>query len=206
MDRQRGGNGPTLLSYDKTTDQVRILGPLFGADHPLSWATGEGWYWSASQATKLYVNQGSKLLRYDALAGTFETVFDVAPSFGSDKYIWQMHSSGDDRVHSATLRTNSDYSTLGCVVYNEAGGQLSFFPSKGDYDECQIDDSGRWLVIKENVDGRNGEDNMIIGSDFGHRDPSDEPELVRTMRGREDLSDQLLDKILGENARVLYGV
>jgi uncharacterized protein len=51
-----------------------------------------------------------------------------------------------------------------------------------------------------------GEDNLIIGSDFGHNDPSDEPELVRTMRGREDLSERLVDKILGENARVFYGV
>jgi hypothetical protein len=162
LDRQRGGKGPTLLSYDKTTDQVRIVGPLFSADHPLSWAAGEGWYWSASQATKLYVNQGSKLVRYDALARTFETVFDVAPRFGSDKYIWQMHSSGDDRVHSATLRTNTDYSTLGCVVYREASAQFSFYPSQGAYDECQVDDSGRWLVLKENIDGKAGEDNVII--------------------------------------------
>jgi len=162
LDRQRGGGGPTLLSYDKRTDQVQVVGPLFGADHPLSWATGEGWYWSASQATKLYANQGSKLVRYDALARTFETVFDVAPRFGSDKYIWQMHSSGDDRVHSATLRTNTDYSTLGCVVYSEAGARFSFFPSQGAYDECQVDSSGRWLVLKENVDGKAGEDNVII--------------------------------------------
>ena len=162
LDRQRGGNGPTLLSYDKTTDQVQVVGPLFSADHPLSWSTAEGWYWSASQATKLYANQGSKLVRYDALARTFETVFDVAPRFGGDKYIWQMHSSGDDRVHSATLRTNTDYSTLGCVVYSEASEQFSFFPSQGAYDECQVDNSGRWLVLKENVDGKAGEDNVII--------------------------------------------
>lgn len=162
LDRQRGGNGPTLLRYDKTTDQVQVVGPLFDAGHPLSWSTAEGWYWSALQATKLYANQGSKLVRYDALARTFETVFDVAPGFGSDKYIWQMHSSGDDRVHSATLRTNTDYSTLGCVVYDEASGRLSLFPSQGAYDECQIDSSGRWLVLKENVDGRAGEDNVII--------------------------------------------
>ena len=37
----------------------------------------------------------------------------------------------------------------------------------GDYDECQIDKSGRWLVIKENVDGRNGEDNRIIDLETG---------------------------------------
>jgi predicted TIM-barrel fold metal-dependent hydrolase len=51
-----------------------------------------------------------------------------------------------------------------------------------------------------------GEHNMVIGSDYGHNDPSDEPELVRTMRGREDVSERLLDKILGENAQVFYGV
>ena len=47
---------------------------------------------------------------------------------------------------------------------------------------------------------------MVIGSDFGHNDPSDEPELVRTMRAREDLASGTLDKILGENARVFYGI
>jgi predicted TIM-barrel fold metal-dependent hydrolase len=51
-----------------------------------------------------------------------------------------------------------------------------------------------------------GEDHMIIGSDYGHNDPSDEPELVRTMRGREDVPERVIDKILGENARVYYGV
>ena len=34
LDRQRGGNGPTLLSYDKTTDQVEVVGPLFSARSP----------------------------------------------------------------------------------------------------------------------------------------------------------------------------
>jgi uncharacterized protein len=51
-----------------------------------------------------------------------------------------------------------------------------------------------------------GEDHLMIGSDYGHNDPSDEPELVRTMRGREDLTGPQVDKILGENARVFYGV
>jgi predicted TIM-barrel fold metal-dependent hydrolase len=51
-----------------------------------------------------------------------------------------------------------------------------------------------------------GEDNLIIGSDYGHRDPSSEPGFVSTMRGREDLSDAFLQKLLGENARNLYGI
>ena len=32
-----------------------------------------------------------------------------------------------------------------------------------------------------------GEDNMIIGSDYGHNDPSEERELVKTMKSREDV-------------------
>jgi aminocarboxymuconate-semialdehyde decarboxylase len=51
-----------------------------------------------------------------------------------------------------------------------------------------------------------GEEQMMIGSDYGHNDPSDEPELVRTMREREDLSAPLLNKILGDNARRFYNI
>ncbi|MFQ5682379.1 MAG: amidohydrolase family protein [Candidatus Binatia bacterium] len=51
-----------------------------------------------------------------------------------------------------------------------------------------------------------GEDNLIIGSDYGHNDPSAEPQLVATMRSREDLSSKLVDKILVENPRRFYGI
>jgi len=162
LDRRFGGGGPTLYSYDKTTDQVSVVGPLFDAAHPLSWASGEGWYWSGTQPTKLYVNQGAKLQRYDALARTLETVFDASAQFGADKYIWQMHSSADDRVHSATLRSSVTYEMLGCLVYREDTRQFSYFARVGPMDECQVDDSGRWLLIKENVDGAAGEDNVIV--------------------------------------------
>ena len=109
LDRSRGGAGPTLFSYDKRTDQVTVVGPLFDQASPLSWATGEGWYWSATLPTKLYVNQGPRLSRYDVLSGQLDTVFDVAAQFGPDRYIWQIHSSSDDRVHSATLRSSVTY-------------------------------------------------------------------------------------------------
>src|SRR5262249_27752953 len=49
-----------------------------------------------------------------------------------------------------------------------------------------------------------GEDHLLIGSDYGHNDPSDEPGLVGTRRAREDLSEPLLEKILGANARGFY--
>ncbi len=48
-----------------------------------------------------------------------------------------------------------------------SGIRATYVAAKGDFDECQIDKSGRWLVIKENVDGKNGEDNRIIDLQTG---------------------------------------
>ena len=49
LERRTGGGGPTLFSYNKKTGETKNLGPMFSADSPYSWATGEGWYFSASQ-------------------------------------------------------------------------------------------------------------------------------------------------------------
>jgi len=168
LDRANGGSGPPLFSYDKVTDQVTNLGSLFSATSPLGWATGEQWYWSATQPTKLYVwVPGTPLYRYDVVGKQFETVFDVTTEFGGDAIMWQLHSSADDKTHSGTLRDASTYAMLGCFVYHEETGQFSYYARQGDFDECQVDKSGRWLLVKENVDGRNGEDNVIINLQTG---------------------------------------
>lgn len=167
MDRTKGGGGPTLFSYSKSSGETRNLGPIFSSDSPYSWSTGEGWYFSRNRASVLYMNDGARMMRYDVMAHTFETVYDVRDALGGDKYIWQMHSSNDDRVHSATVRSSSSYEMLGCVAYREDTRQTLFYPKKGDFDECQVDKSGRWLVIKENVDGRYGEDNRIVDLQTG---------------------------------------
>jgi hypothetical protein len=167
LDRRKGGGGPTLFSVNKNTGETRNLGPIFSADSPYSWGSGEGWYFSRTRPYALYLNEGGRMLRYDVQARSLETVFDVTSQYGANRYIWQMHSSSDDRVHSATLRDGSSYAMLGCVAFREDRRQWFFFEKRGDYDECQIDKSGRWLVIKENVDGRNGEDNRIIDLETG---------------------------------------
>jgi predicted TIM-barrel fold metal-dependent hydrolase len=70
-----------------------------------------------------------------------------------------------------------------------------------------------------------GEDNLISGSDYGHHfgqlptlepisftnrllggDPSADVALVGTLRAREDMTPELLDKILVENPRRFYGL
>ena len=158
FDRSAGGPGPSLLSYNKSTDQVQNLGPLFPASSVWSYATGEGWYFSGTQATKLYTYLvGSAVLqRYDVLSHRFDKTpaMDlglcrrpgVCPS--SATYIFQPHSSDDDSTHSATVQ-DAAYNHLGCVVYK--GKRFQFYPPpKGfELDECHVDKSGNWLMLLE---------------------------------------------------------
>src|SRR5262245_2032977 len=169
LDPRKGGTGPTLFSYNKSTGAVQNMGALFDGNSPYAGATGEGWYFSASQRNTLYVsNSTSRLNRYDVINRTLSTVFDISTRtdlFGSNRYIWQIHSSSDDRVHSATVKDASSYKDLGCMAYREDTRQFFYFPQKGiNYDECQIDKSGRWLVIKEKTgqDPKSEVDDRII--------------------------------------------
>ena len=164
------GPGATLFSYNKHTGETRNRGALFAGENTHGWAplsSGEGWYFSGTKPTALYINEpgGARLFRYDVLAHTWETVFDFGSQMGG-KYIWQVHSSNDDRVHSFTVRDKGSYAMEGCAIYREDQRKFVYFPRKGnDFDECQIDKSGKWLLIKEQLDGTAGEDNRVIDID-----------------------------------------
>jgi hypothetical protein len=155
-DTNRGGVGPTLIRYNKVTDQVQNLGALFASDSPYHWSTGEGWYFSGTQATKLYTYMvgGSQLRQYDILTRQFDPTpaMDlsacprptVCPSNAA--FLTQPHSSDDDLVHSATLQ-NTDWQRIGCVVYGPAGFRYYPTPEGYSFDECHIDKSGRWVML-----------------------------------------------------------
>lgn len=51
-----------------------------------------------------------------------------------------------------------------------------------------------------------GEDNIVIGSDYGHNDPSAEEKLVESLQKREDIPQPFAEKILVHNPRRLYGL
>jgi uncharacterized protein len=48
-----------------------------------------------------------------------------------------------------------------------------------------------------------GEDHLVVGTDYGHNDTSSEIEALRLIKTR--LKPGVVDKILGDNARALYG-
>ena len=160
FDRSAGGAGPSLLSYQKDTDQVQNLGPLFPATSVYSYATGEGWYFSGTQPTKLYTYLvgDSQLRRYDVLSLQFDKTVamdlnackrpSVCPANAA--YIFQPHSSDDDATHSATVE-DTGFNRLGCVAYKSANKKFQYFaPPKGfALDECHVDKSGNWLMLLE---------------------------------------------------------
>ena len=168
-DRARGGQGPSLYTVDTSTLAVTPLGPLFPPDHALSWATGEGWYWSATDASILYVSDDEHLYRLNVDTHALTTVVDLTPFRWMGRYaLRQWHTSHDGRVHSATVKAVVDdgaWPNIGTLVYREADCHPwagAWVPKHGDLDESQIDPSGAWVLVKEDLDGLDSEDNRMI--------------------------------------------
>jgi len=51
-----------------------------------------------------------------------------------------------------------------------------------------------------------GEDHLLIGSDYGHNDPSEEVQFVGAIKSREDVPPSLANKLLSENPTRFYGL
>jgi hypothetical protein len=161
------GSGPTLFRYDKRTDAVRTLGPLFGPSSPFA-APAAGWYFSATQPTTLYVfDGGPALMRYDVETRRLTTVFDIAAQLGEGAGLDRAHSSDDDAVHSASVRDSASRRVLGCLAYREKSQQLSYYPATTDDGECQVDKSGRWLLLRQRASSAGDADDRIIDLETG---------------------------------------
>ena len=51
-----------------------------------------------------------------------------------------------------------------------------------------------------------GEDNISLGTDYGHTDQSAQIEMIADLRAREELPSRVIDKLLIENPRRFYGL
>jgi hypothetical protein len=159
LDRSSGGAGASIVRFNKTTGETVNLGPLFDASDRRSWNNQEGWYFSATPGTTIYLPIGTTFQRYDILTHATEVVFDITAEFGADMEIWHAHSNHDGRVHSFALRPLDRTDSPGCGVYREDTHQFTLFPGQSNLPECEVDKSGQWLIIKENRDST-GEDDV----------------------------------------------
>jgi predicted TIM-barrel fold metal-dependent hydrolase len=68
------------------------------------------------------------------------------------------------------------------------------------YTTCYLDEDLPFLLNYV------GEDNLVVGSDYGHQDLADERALVANLRGRRDLPSSVVEKMLYDNPRRFYGM
>ena len=68
------------------------------------------------------------------------------------------------------------------------------------YVACQTDDDLPYILKYS------GEDNLVIGSDYGHADTSSEIEALRKLRLNGAVDPEIIDKILYDNAKALYQI
>jgi len=159
-------DGPALLlTVDKVTLQVER--------HELAdvWGTGEMWYWDAFDPDVFYLMDGPTLVAYDVIARSRRVVFNV----GEGLNLWQPHSSADGRTHSGTVE-DAGYHAIHAAV--GSGNGLRVIPvDVSRYDECQIDKTGRYLLVKlaaDNVvyDLDRGTETLLLDAEgaVGHSD------------------------------------
>lgn len=65
---------------------------------------------------------------------------------------------------------------------------------------CQVTDDLPYII--DHV----GEDNLVVGTDYGHADTSAQIEALRMLRDNGKIARSAIDKILDANSRALYGL
>lgn len=181
---------PRFFSVDKNSGVVTPLGSL------LSYlGTGEGWRWSAQPGAQLYLHDGPYLRRVDIQNGTDDVVCDISVSHPGCR-IWQHHSSDDGLTHSATIQrivSDGKYPDVAIGIWQN--GRPRTFTIPDGYDECQLDKSGRWLIIKEGVEpnGVTGINNRIIDLITG------EERIILNAEGAVGHSDTVMSAVVGED-------
>ncbi len=70
----------------------------------------------------------------------------------------------------------------------------------GMYVTCENSDDIAYIAREA------GEDCLVIGTDYGHTDTSSDVDAIKVFRDRADLSADVKQKILSDNARALYAL
>ncbi len=68
------------------------------------------------------------------------------------------------------------------------------------YVTCEVSDDLPYVLRAA------GEDNLIIGTDYGHADASTDIEALRRLKANQDIGARVVDKVLWDNPRALYGL
>ena len=94
-------------------------------------------------------------------------------------------------------------------VYNEAARRIELtgqkappdlFEQKNIFVTCQTNDDLPWVLKYA------GENSLLIGTDYGHGDPSSDIDATVGIREYDGISDQVKDNILFHNPKKLFAL
>lgn len=83
--------------------------------------------------------------------------------------------------------------------FKRRGRRIGTMKDYNMYVACQVTDDIADIIKVS------GEDNLVVGTDYGHHDTSTEIEALRLLKQNGKVAPAVVDKILGPNAARLYG-
>ena len=146
--------GPTLYHFDPVAFRILAKEPLFARDDRfpggIAW---EDCIWSGSDPRVIYGHCGGSLVSYDVGKRAYTLVKDFAEEMPGE-YPQQISKSLDDNVFAFTTKRLKTYEQTGFAVWRRDKDKIILQERGADFDEVQVDKSGRWLVVKTSEQGK----------------------------------------------------
>lgn len=142
---------PKLYVFDPNSFQITAKGPLF--DRPPDgggYLSVEDAIWSGTRASVLYGYSGLKLYSYDVASKAYTLVKDFSGELPPG-FLGQMSKSLDDNVFAFT-RKDTNYKPVGYLVWRKDQNKILRNVNLGDFDEVQVDKTGRFITVKAKFD------------------------------------------------------
>ena len=142
-------NTPKLYRFDPNSFQIVSKTP-FDRLPGGGFISAEDAIWSGSNSNILYGYNELKLYAYDIAAKTFALVKDFGYELPPG-YLGQMSKSLDDNVFAFT-RKDKSYKPVGYIVWRRDQNRILRNVELGNFDEVQVDKSGRYVAVKAKFD------------------------------------------------------
>jgi hypothetical protein len=140
-------NSPMLYRFDPSGFRIISKGPLFDQTLPGGgFMSTEDAEWSGTNANLLYGYYGLKLWAFDVSARTYILIKDFT-GLVPNGYLGQMSRSLDDNMFAFTLK-DPTYAPTGYMVWQRDQNRIVRSVSLSNFDEVELDKTGRYLVVK----------------------------------------------------------
>ena len=145
-------NNPMLYRFDPNGFRIISKGPLFDQTLPGGgYMSTEDAEWSGTNANVLYGYYGLKLWAFDVSARTYTLIKDFTGLVPAG-FLGQMSRSLDDNMFAFTLK-NASYAPTGYMVWQRDQNRVVRTASVSNFDEVELDKTGRYLVVKAEFGG-----------------------------------------------------